>query len=381
MPDHAVRGKAAIAGVGATRFGAVAGYSAYDFGIWAMDLALADAGLTRADIDGLIVSRMPDYQHFCELAALNPGFVLMTPGEGRMSGVAIQLAAQAIHAGQAATIALVYGNNGKSAGAKYGGAADSYGGPGGRLWHPYGMTSPGAAHAMMFARHAHLYGTTSDQLAEIAITFRKHALLNPDAVMKKPVTRAEYHASRFICEPLHIFDYCLINDGGVALIVTTAERARALAKPPVYIRGFAQASALSDVNMPPEDFWHAPLSRVAREVYPMADVAREDLSALMIYDNFSPTVLFALEGLGFCNQGEGGPFVAEGNLRLGAKYPTNTSGGHLSDSYMQGWALNVEAVRQLRGECGARQVADARLIQYVCTSPICSSIIYGSAPK
>lgn len=381
MPGHSLRGKVAVCGVGTTKFGAIPGHTSYDFGIWAMDLALADAGLTRKDIDGLIVSRIPDYQHYCELTGLDPRYVQITPGQGRMSGLSLQMAAQAIACGMAHTIALVYGNDGKSAGARYGGEADAYGGKGGANWKPYGMTSPGAAHAVMFTRHAHLYGTTSDQLAELAITFRNHALLNPDAVMKKPVTRAEYHASRFICEPLHIFDYCLINDGGVALILTTPERARNMKKKPVYMRGFAQAAALSEVTVPPADFWHGPLAAVARDVYPMADVTHDDLDALMIYDNFSPTVLFSLEGLGFCKPGESGPWVAEGHLRMDGKFPTNTSGGHMSDSYMQGWALNVEAVRQIRGETGARQVKDCELVQYVCASPVCSSIIYGSEPR
>ena len=109
----------------------------------------------------------------------------------------------------------------------------------------------------------------------------------------------------------------------------------------------------------------------------MAGVQRDDLDALMIYDNFSPTVLFSLEGFGFCNQGEGGAWMQDGRLELGGQFPTNTSGGHLSESYMQGWGLNAEAVRQLRGECGARQVEDAKLIQYMCAAPLITSIIYG----
>jgi acetyl-CoA acetyltransferase len=381
MTSRDLAGKVAVAGVGTTKFGKLSGFGPEDLGIAAMDAALADAGLTRGDIDGLIVSRIPDYQVFCAMTGLDPRYVQITPGQGRMSGSTIQMAALAIAAGQADVIALVYGNNGRTAGSKYGGEADRYGGAGGAQWFPYGMTSPGAAHAMMFTRHAHLYGTTSRHLAEIAVAFRQHAVLNPDAVMREPITVEDHQNSRFVAEPLHLFDYCLINDGGVAMILTSAERARDMAKPPVYLRGFAQASALSDVNMPPEDFWHDPMSRVADEVYAMAGVGRDDMSALMIYDNFSPTVLFSLEGFGFCKPGEGGPFVAEGHLRLGGRHPTNSSGGHLSDSYMQGWALNVEAVRQLRGECGARQVAGAQHVQFILGSPIVSSIIYGTQPR
>ena len=132
---------------------------------------------------------------------------------------------------------------------------------------------------------------------------------------------------------------------------------------------------------PPEDFWHAPMRKVADEVRAMCGLRPADMDALMIYDNFTPTVLFSLEGFGMCAPGESGPWVAEGHLRLGARYPANTSGGHLSESYMQGWALNVEAVRQLRGECDARQVAGARHVQYMAAAPVCTSIVYGREPS
>ncbi len=374
-----LRNRVAVVGVGTTLFGRLPGNDPYDLGIMALKDALDDSGVRIGDIDGLIVNRIPDYQRFGEMAGLNPRVALVTPGQGRMSGASISLAASLIAAGQATTIALVYGNNGRSAGATYGGEGDSYGGGGVGPWFPYGMTSPGAAHAVMFQRHMHLYGTTSEQLAAVSVAFRKHALLNPDAVMKTPVTVEEHQASRFIAEPLHIYDYCLINDGGVALIIAEAGlAAKDFARPPVYIRGFSQAAQLAKSSLPPDDFWYAPMQKIAGDVYEMADVTRDDLDALMIYDNFSPTVLFSLEGFGFCKQGESGELVQGGRLELGGQYPSNTDGGHLSNSYMQGWALNVEAVRQLRGECGERQVKDARLIQYMCAAPLASSIIYGS---
>jgi acetyl-CoA acetyltransferase len=278
----------------------------------------------------------------------------------------------------AEVVALVYGNNGRSAGDHYGGASDAYGSGGAGLWFPYGMTSPGAFHALMMRRHMEEYGTTTEQLGAVACAFRRHASLNPDAVMRTPFTLEEYRAARFICEPLRLLDYCLINDGGVAMILTSAERARDLRKPAVYVRGFSQASALAGSTFPPDDYWRAPMARVAADVYQMAGAGPADMDALMIYDNFTPTVLFSLEGFGFCRPGESGPWVADGKLELGDEFPTNTSGGHLSESYMQGWALNVEAVRQVRGECGARQVAGANLIQYMTAAPVITSIIYGS---
>lgn len=370
-------GRVAVVGVGTTRYGKLPEYDAYDLGIWALKAALEDCGLGFEDIDGLIINRIPDYQRFGELTGINPRYTTITPGQGRFSGICIQTAVAVIASGMASTVALVYGNNGRSAGDHYGGASDAYGSGGAGLWFPYGMTSPGAFHALMMRRHMEEFGTTADQLGTVAMTFRRHASLNPDAVMRTPFTLEEYREARFICEPLRLLDYCLINDGGVAMILTSAERARDLRKRPVYIRGFGQASALAGSTFPPEDYWRAPMRQVAADVYAMAGVGPQDMDALMIYDNFTPTVLFSLEGFGFCRPGESGPWVAEGKLALGGEFPANTSGGHLSESYMQGWALNVEAVRQVRGECGARQVPDANRVQYMTAAPVITSIIYG----
>jgi acetyl-CoA acetyltransferase len=380
MPGTNMRNTVAVAGVGNTRFGRLADYTTYDLGAWALREALADCGLSHKDLDGLIVSRIPDYQRFGEMLGLNPRYVGITPGQGRMAGASIQMAAMAIACGMATTVALVYGNDGRSVGETYGGETDSYGGGGAGQWFPYGMTSPGAAHAMMFQRHMHLYGSTSEQLAAISVAFRKHASMNPSAVMRNPITVEDHQASKFIAAPLHLLDYCLINDGGVALILTSAERARDLPQKPVYIRGFGQATTLQDSNMPPEDFWYQPMQRAAADLHRMADVSQDDMDALMIYDNFSPTVLFSLEGFGFCPRGESGPWVQGGTLELGGRFPSNTDGGHLSNSYMQGWALNVEAVRQLRGNTGPRQVENARLIQFMCAAPLTTTIVYGNDP-
>lgn len=370
-------GRVAVVGVGTTRYGKLPEYDAYDLGMWALKEALEDCGLGFGDIDGLIVNRIPDYQRLGEIAGIDPRYVTITPGQGRFSGICIQTAVAVIGAGMAEVVALVYGNNGRSAGDAYGGASDAYGSGGAGLWFPYGMTSPGAFHALMMRRHMQEYGTTTDQLGAVAVAFRRHASLNPDAVMRTPFTLEEYRAARYICEPLRLLDYCLINDGGVAMILTSAERARDLKKPPAYVFGMGQASALAGSTFPPEDYWRAPMRKAADDVYAMAGARPRDMDALMIYDNFTPTVLFSLEGFGFCAPGESGAFVADGKLALGGEFPTNTSGGHLSESYMQGWALNVEAVRQVRGECGARQVPDAAMVQYMTAAPVITSIIYG----
>src|SRR5215475_7055349 len=171
----------AVVGVGHTRYGKLPEYDAYGLGLWALTEALADAGLEYDDIDGLIVNRIPDYQRFCEIAGLDPAYVSITPGQGRFSGICIETAAALIRSGAAKTIALVYGNNGRSSGDRYGGAGDTYGSGGGGLWFPYGMTSPGAFHALMARRHMALYGTKNEHLGIVAKTFRDHAALNPAA--------------------------------------------------------------------------------------------------------------------------------------------------------------------------------------------------------
>lgn len=379
IPSAGLRGAAAVAGVGTTTFGVMPGYSADDLGGWALQEALGDAGLTVKDIDGLIVNRVSGYEAFAASYGIEPRWVAELPPHGRMAGISIQMAVMAVHTGMCETVALVYGNNGKSAGATYGGgeAGEGYGSAAPALTRPYGMTSPGAFYAMMFDRYQHQFGATSNELATVPITFRRHAALNPGAVMRDPITLDDYRASRFIVEPLHVYDYCLINDGGVALIVTSTERARDLASIPVPILGFGQQGQLLASEHPPRDYWHGAIDAVGQRSYAMAGVRRDDVDGLMVYDNFSPNVLFALEGLGFSPVGEAFRWIQDGRIALGGELPVNTSGGHLSESYMQGWGLNAEAVRQLRHQCGDRQIVDASIIQYVCSAPVVTSIIYG----
>ena len=365
----------AVVGVGTTNYGALAGHDATSLGIWALRSAAEDAGIKLQDIDGLVCQRMTDYQKFVQITNTTPRLVTALPGAGRMTGGTIQIAVQAILSGMLDTVAVVYGNDGRTAGARYGGQGDNYGTNSDQMWFPYGMTSPGAVHAMLYQRHAHLYGTRNEQLGAVAIAFRKHAGLNPTAVMRKPITMDDYMASRFIAEPLRLLDYCLINDGGVAMILTGGDRAKDMKQRPVYIRGITQLSRLAQGELA-DDFGYAAMQRASKTVHEMAELKREDVDALMIYDNFTPIVLFTLEGFGYCAQGEGGSFVEGGTLELGGRYPTNTNGGHLSESYMQGWNLQAEAVRQLRGGLGDRQVPDAKIVQYLQGGPLCTSIIY-----
>ncbi|MEU4842334.1 thiolase family protein [Nocardia testacea] len=369
--------RAAVVGVGLTSFGKLPGRTADDLGGWALREALNDAGLTPGDIDGLITSRVSSYEAIAADHSIQPRWVTHLPPEGRMAGVAVHTALVALATGQCRTVALVYGNDGASAGTTYGGGVGEAYGTSASLATPYGMTSPGAFYAMMLQRHRTLYGTSEEQLATVSMTFREHAGLNPNAVMRKPVSLEEYRSSRFVVEPLHLLDYCLINDGGAAMILTVPEAASDHLRPPVFVLGAAQAGQLVESDFPPDDFWAGALSTVGARAWAAAERDQRDVDALMIYDNFSPNVLFALEGLGYCAPGESGEFIQGGRIGLGGELPINTSGGHLSESYMQGWALSVEAVRQLRGECGPRQVAGASLIQWACSAPIVTSVIYG----
>ena len=362
----------AVIGVGNTKYGNFPDTDEYGLAAQAFRSAIADCGISKNNIDGLLVCRIPYYARMGEVLGLDPRWTLTLPPHGRMSGMGIIEAAQALATGQAKYVALMYANIGRSRRVNYGGDENP------STWDPWGFTSPGAAHAMMFRRHMELYGTTTRQLAEVSVAVRYHATLNPDAVMRNPITIEDHESARFITAPLRLLDYCLINDGAVCIILTTKERARDAAKRPVLISGFGgresyTQSGISNFDM---DFWYPAIQQAGNESRAMAGVNHDDIDALMCYDNFSPTVLFSLEGLGFCKQGESGKYVEGGTLQLGGKLPTNTDGGHLSNSYMQGWALNVEAVRQLRGECGARQIPDCEVVQYIQSTPCTRSIIY-----
>jgi acetyl-CoA acetyltransferase len=367
-----LKNKIAVVGVGTTNYGSFPETDEYGLGAEAFCKALEDCGLERDKIDGLLVNRIPSYARMGEILGIDPRWTITLPAHGRMSGISIVEAVVALATGRANYVALIYGNIGRSRRMNYGGGESP------NIWDPWGMTSPGAAHSMMFQRHMALYGTTTRQLAEVSVAVRHNAGLNPSAVMRKPITIEEHEDARRIAAPLGLLDYCLINDGGVCMILTTTDRARDLKKKPVLVSGVGgrdsfKKSSLGTFDI---DFWHEAVRESGEEAYRMAGVHRDDVDVLMSYDNFSPTVLFSLEGLGFCPRGESGRFVEGGTLKVGGRLPTNTDGGHLSNSYMQGWALNVEAVRQIRGECDLRQVPDCEVAQYIAATVCTRSIIY-----
>ena len=354
-------------------------HDSYGYAAVAFNAALRDAGLARDDIDGLIVGPTVAYERVGEILGINP-----TWGGQADAMLAVIEACSAIHAGLAHTVALVYGNDQRSAAIQYGGPEAM----GGNLflsyvYHaPWGFTSQGALYAMMFRRFMGLTGMTERELGEVAVAQRLAASLTPHALMKQRISIEAYLASRYICEPLHLFDYCLINDGGVALILTEASRApRAGANPPVLIHGVGRYDMnRGATSLEPRllDFYRPAQERCAAQVFDMAGIGPEDIDAVQIYDSFSCHVPLALEGYGYCRSGDVGRFMVEDGIALGRRLPVNTAGGHLSETYMQGWAHQVEAVRQVRGECGARQVENCRFVHY--NSDVAGkavSVIYG----
>jgi acetyl-CoA acetyltransferase len=377
-----LRDRAAIVGIGTTNFGAVyrdldRERSAYDLGLEALKNALDDAGLKKTDLDGFIVVRIPGYAHFADMLGLPQlRLVNVLEGGGRMAGIALQYAAMAVATGQAETVAVVYGNNGRSVGARYGGEGSQPPGPDDTAGYEnmVGFTSPGASAALMWHRYQHEYNAPNDALAALAINNRKNGALNPNAVFQKPITYEEYINARFIAEPLRLYDYCIINDGGVAFIITRPEKARTLKHPPAYIGATYAASNLRH-NYHVQDFWWDACQDISRRLYREADVTPTDVKVAEIYDNFTPTTIFALEGFGFCERGKGHEWIRDGRIELGGELPVNTSGGHTAESYMQGHALICEAVRQVRGEAGARQVPNADVATYICAAPITTATI------
>ncbi|ADP18715.1 lipid-transfer protein [Achromobacter xylosoxidans A8] len=353
-------------------------FDSYGYATLAFKRALDDAGLRREDIDGLIVGPTTAYERMGEVLNIDPRW------GGQADAVqAVFQAVMAIRSGLAEVVALVYGNDQRSAAVQYGGPEAMGGGAFlSYVYHsPWGLTSQGALYALMFQRYKELWQISERDLGQVAVGQRQWASLNPNAIMRKPITLDDYLAADYIAQPLRLNDYCLINDGGVALIVMEAGRARKTAARPVLIEGMGR----SDLNhhatsLGPRliDFYRPAQQRAAEQVYAAAGVGPADIDALLVYDSFSPHILFALEGFGFCGQGEAGRFIAEQGIGVGGKLPVNTSGGHLSESYMQGWNHQVEAVRQVRGGLGARQVPNCRHVQYVSdVAGKAMSIIYG----
>ena len=354
-----LRDKSAIVGLGYTVQGKVPGRSGMSLCFEATRNALADGGLDVQDIDGIIVQPWPTDPRvsafsLAEELGINLRFGADQQLHGASACAIIQHAAMAVDAGLCNYCLCAFADTSRSS-------------PQGVVYQAgtgtnavYGMFGVAASYALIARRYMHEYGVTSRQFGAVAVTFRKHASLNPIAQMREPITIEDHQNSRWVVEPLHLLDCCLVSDGGRALIVTSAERARSLKQPPVYIMGMGQGHPFYD-PLHRQTLTVTGTVESGKTAFAMAGITPKDADVCAIYDSFTFVVPMQLEDLGFCQKGEGGAFVEEGRIALGGELPTNTSGGLLSEVYIQGWVGPHEAVRQLRGDCGERQVPDAEI--------------------
>jgi acetyl-CoA acetyltransferase len=327
--------------------------------------ALEDCGLGLDEVDGLFAASMSmgimGVVNLAEYLNIKPRYLDGTNIGGSSFVAHVAHAAAAIHAGLCEVALVLYGStaasNALAIGTGMGGGGRD---PNAAFISPYGMTTVGS-YALVAQRHMHTYGTTSEQLAEIAVTMRRHAGLNPEAKMRKPIEIADVMESRTISTPLHLLDCCIISDGGGALVVTSLERARDLKQPPVVLRGCGEAVCHQEIGAP--DLLTIAARQSGEQAFAMAGLTRDDVDLCTLYDSFTITALVTLENLGFCKPGEGGAFVENGRIGLGGALPVNPDGGGLSSNHpgMRGIFLVIEATRQLRGGLGERQVEGAEV--------------------
>ncbi len=332
----------------------------------AMRRALDDSGIRKQDIDGYMCAggSMPAVDAaagMAEYLGIQHRWLDGTMTGGSSFEYYVQHAMAAIEQGHCDTVLMTYGSDllsrqGRTLGTRgFRGAGEATPGPA-QYEAPYGNVLVGA-YAMIAQRHMAEFGTTSEQLAEIAVAVRDHARLNPNARYRDPLTVEDVLASRMVADPLHLLDCCAITDGGGAVLITTAERARDLPQVPVSVLGAAAAQTHWNISQL-GDFTRSAVATCGPAALAMAGVTVEDVDVVQLYDSFTITVLVILEDMGFCAKGDGGPFVAQGILRPGGALPLNTDGGGLSSCHpgMRGIFLLIEAVRQLRHDAGPAQV-------------------------
>lgn len=371
--ERTIRDRTAIVGVGSTPYykrGRSAPQTLDELVGKAILAALDDAGLRPTDVDGFAYFAGGfDTPMLMEMLGIPEArFTATLTGTGGGSAGCIGLAAAAIVAGQADVVVCVGGN--QQAAQRFGAITASYPAtPENAFFGTSGLVGPGHMFALLARRHMALYGTTRDHFAEVALAIRANAVTNPEAVMYgKPLTREEYFAAPMIADPHCLYDFCLETDGAIAVIVTTAERARDLRQKPISVLGCAHGGArdwgrsIYWMNMPDEVFASSGHGVVAKRLYEQAGIGPADVDGAQIYDHFSSQVILQIEDYGFCPRGEGGPFVASGAIRRdGGSLPVNTDGGQLSCGYVWGMTHVREAVAQLRGSA-VNQVPDAEVM-------------------
>jgi acetyl-CoA acetyltransferase len=357
--------RVAIVGAALSDCGRLDATSPFQLHHQAASRALADAGIDKGDVDGFASSGtgLLAPVEVAEYLGLRPTWVDGTGVGGSTWEFMVEHAMAAIAQEHAEVVLVAYGSTARADLKRRDRRANlSFGSRGPVQFDaPYGHTLI-AKYAMAARRHMHEFGTTVDQLAEIAVSTRDNAARNPDAYYRTPITIDEVRESGMIADPLTKLHCCIRSDGGGAVVLTSEERARDLARRPVWVLGTGEA--VSHTTMSEwDDFTESPAVRSGSLAFERAGVTPDDIDVCEIYDAFTPMVLLSFEALGFCKKGEGGPFVESGTMRIEGSLPTNTDGGGLSACHpgMRGIFLLVEAVRQLRGECGDRQVPDAEL--------------------
>jgi acetyl-CoA acetyltransferase len=369
---RAIRDKTAVSGV-SVMMGDFSNRTALSLAVEAFQLALADAGMSHHEVDGLMcLSYGADYDRFLEATGVETRYVFQGWTHGRFVQPTLHQAAMVVASGMAKTVAIVHGKKHKD----YGQPVDT------EMWRQglgphgespaYGGFGPALAPALAVQRYMHMYNGKPDCMAPIAMTLRQNAMLNPDALRRQPMSKEDYLNSRWIMEPLRLFDCCQNNDGAACIIVTSAERAKDCKQKPAYISGFQGVHAgrqrhnftLPGLGVAQQDVFPFIPTKEDMTVYDMAGIDRSDVDMLMTYDAFTPTIFFALERFGFCKPGEALDFVKDGRIGIGGELPMNTSGGLLSEGHVSGWNLFTECVKQLRGGLGARQVKDCEVVQY-----------------
>jgi len=362
-----LKDKAAIVGAGETTYSRNSGVSDLALVLQASLRAIEDAGISPKDIDGIITG-YGDLHAKSLMSNFGSEDIkyAVTINMGGASAVAsIQSATVAIATGIATNILCVAGWNGCSGGK----IATHMHKPGiglsmiANFEMPYGASAPALWYALMAKRHMHEYGTTSRQFGAVAVTMRKHAQLNDNAIMRnKPMTIEDHQNSRMIAEPIRLLDCCLESDGAAAVVITSAERARNMRHQPVYIMGVAEGHPDSPEQITNRlTLTELGIKKAAPRAFTMAGISPKDIDVAEVYDCFTYIVICQLEDIGFCNKGEGGPFVEGGRIEIGGELPVNTHGGLLSQAHVLGMNHMIEAVKQLWGSAGKAQVKDAEI--------------------
>jgi acetyl-CoA acetyltransferase len=371
-PARALSRRAAIVGVGETDYhldyqAARARTPGYELptpeglASTAFERALADAGLQRADIDGLAVSFIyggPNAQAMAELVGLRPRYLV--ENAGIMAGP-LQVVCTDIAAGKCDTVVMIYAAASRAIGRQYGGRTYDGGErtpPSYYYFHPWGWSSQAAHWAFIFSHYQATYGATEQDLGSVAMQLRRNALSNPNAVMQSPMSIDDYMNSRYIVRPLHLFDLCLVNDGAVCLIVSRADRARHGPHTPVEVAGWGESKVVHHkLHYLVRERLRPQMQVAGLQALQMAGLQLSDIGHLEAYDPSTIHLVNQLEGYGFVAPGEGLEFCKSGGMAVGGQLPVNTNGGMLSGSYMHGWNLVAEVVRQLRHEAGRQQIA------------------------